>query len=294
MATFALGDVHGRYGALRQVLTRSGLNKQTDTLIFLGDVVDRGDSPFLCIQELLTIENLIVIRGNHDENFLSYIRSGHDGFAGEYGVDVSKQVWGGLNSVERQMVQYFLQLGRPYYIDGKNRMFTHGGFDRMEAVEQQLPRVFAWDRKLLKQAMSCRDGQTLMTVDGFSEIYVGHTTSLSWGQTTPLIKGGVYGIDTAAGQETGKLTIMDVETHDYFQSDVIADIPVTDEELWDSYQRGWHHCFDNVDFAPEEPQKRRAYRIGWDDYIIGDDVCSNDLKTKEEILEEIKKRLSST
>ena len=40
MKTFVVGDIHGAHKALVQVLERSGLDRESDTLIVLGDVVD--------------------------------------------------------------------------------------------------------------------------------------------------------------------------------------------------------------------------------------------------------------
>jgi serine/threonine protein phosphatase 1 len=40
MKTFVIGDIHGGYRALIQVLDRAGFDYDNDTLISLGDVAD--------------------------------------------------------------------------------------------------------------------------------------------------------------------------------------------------------------------------------------------------------------
>lgn len=40
MATYVLGDIHGAFKALEQVLARSPFEPLEDRLIFLGDVAD--------------------------------------------------------------------------------------------------------------------------------------------------------------------------------------------------------------------------------------------------------------
>lgn len=70
---FAVGDIHGGYKALKQVIERSGINKETDTLICLGDVADGWSEVPECFEELLTFQNLIYIIGNHDAWMLQYL-----------------------------------------------------------------------------------------------------------------------------------------------------------------------------------------------------------------------------
>jgi len=65
MKKFVVGDIHGNYKALLQVLERSGFNKEEDMLISLGDIADGWSQVSECVTELLKIKNLIVIRGNH-------------------------------------------------------------------------------------------------------------------------------------------------------------------------------------------------------------------------------------
>lgn len=65
----------------------------------------------------------------------------------------------------------------------------------------------------------------------------------------------------------------------------------SDEELLKIYMIGWNQCYGGLNFKAlfEVPLQKRAYQLGWDDYIIGDDVSSNDAQTEEEILNKIKK-----
>src|SRR5688500_3405578 len=91
--TWVLGDIHGQYEALVQVLERSGFDSESDRLIFLGDVVDRGGRPFECIGELMKIRDKVLIRGNHDDNFYRYMVTGVDAFQGRNGVNITKERW---------------------------------------------------------------------------------------------------------------------------------------------------------------------------------------------------------
>lgn len=61
-----------------------------------------------------------------------------------------------------------------------------------------------------------------------------------------------------------------------------------DEILYFHYKLGWDECPRNIQKEFDHPMLKRAYNIGWSDYIIGDDVRSVDYQTKEQILRTIK------
>src|SRR5262249_15289959 len=73
--TFALGDVHGCDVALRTLLERVEL-RPDDTLVVLGDVVDRGPRSKEAIDVLLDVAErcqMISIMGNHEEMMLDVL-----------------------------------------------------------------------------------------------------------------------------------------------------------------------------------------------------------------------------
>lgn len=128
-----------------------------------------------------------------------------------------------------------------YYKDVKNRLFVHGGFYRFQPLDMQVinnPDVFYWDRELWDEALSVHKGESLSFVEEFSEIFIGHTATTHWtrykknapnsliliptddNDCPPMKADIIYNLDTGAGSN-GKLTIMDVDTHDYWQSDCV-------------------------------------------------------------------------
>ena len=67
---------------------------------------------------------------------------------------------------------------------------------------------------------------------------------------------------------------------------------ITDQQLLKVYMVGFNDCGNNIkdeDMYDDDDWLSIAYRLGWDDYIIGDEVKSIDLQTDEEILQRIKK-----
>ena len=71
-----IGDVHGCIRELDQLIEKLSL-KQTDTLVFIGDLIDKGpDSPAVVKRfcELRAVCNVKLVLGNHEEKFLRYLK----------------------------------------------------------------------------------------------------------------------------------------------------------------------------------------------------------------------------
>jgi serine/threonine protein phosphatase 1 len=224
------GDIHGSYKALLQCLERSNFDKENDTLIQLGDVVDGWSESYECVEELLTIKNLIAIKGNHDEWLNEFF---------QYGIHPDRWMNGGeatrLSYIKHcthltsktvpQSHQDFFRKQLLYYTDDKNRCYVHGGFDRTYSISDQArtrPADLYWDRKLWDKALSVKSGK-LYNKDKFDEIFIGHTSTGFWGKNVPMSSGGVTNMDTGAGWE-GKLSFMDVDTREIWQSDKVSDL----------------------------------------------------------------------
>ncbi|QEC72557.1 hypothetical protein FSB73_13600 [Arachidicoccus ginsenosidivorans] len=74
MRTFVMGDIHGAFKAMKQCLQRSDFDIEKDCLIQLGDIVDGYEDVFECIETLLSIKNKVLIKGNHDDWFRSFLK----------------------------------------------------------------------------------------------------------------------------------------------------------------------------------------------------------------------------
>ena len=74
---WAIGDIHGCDKHLEQLL--NAMNpKRDDTVILLGDVVDRGPNSARVVEMLLQLTdetNLILIMGNHEEMMINAIKN---------------------------------------------------------------------------------------------------------------------------------------------------------------------------------------------------------------------------
>lgn len=227
--TFVCGDIHGANKALIQCLERANFNKEVDTLIQLGDVADGWAEVYECVETLLSIPNLIAIRGNHDFWTLQWMLSGtmeynHHGQGGKATKD--SYIRNGVNDFYQDKLEHlnFFKYQHDHYVDEQNRLFVHGGINRdIPLSEGNNAHNFSWNRTMWFKALSCKGEDKLNFVEKFTKVFIGHTTTLNWDTDKPMYGGGVWNLDTGAGFE-GRLTIMDVDTEAYWQSDLVQDL----------------------------------------------------------------------
>ena len=73
MATFAIGDIHGLANALEKVLTQIRPRVESgDTVVFLGDYIDRGPESKACVDRILEFRAqvaapVVTLLGNHEQ-----------------------------------------------------------------------------------------------------------------------------------------------------------------------------------------------------------------------------------
>ncbi len=78
--TFAIGDIHGDLAHLERLLTRLPSLTAEDTLVFLGDYIDRGPDSAGVVARVRTLQadgpmKVVALRGNHEDAWLQ-IRNG--------------------------------------------------------------------------------------------------------------------------------------------------------------------------------------------------------------------------
>lgn len=220
MKRFILGDIHGKKDYLEDVLEQSKFDFENDLLIQIGDIVDRGPDPFGCVDILRRVQNLQLIRGNHDEAFLSRITTGQSylGDHPENGQQITLELWDELKRERKQEILKFFDRQADYHITKDNIMFVHGGIPPDEDLEQVSSHVFHWDREMLSEAIKAKEQGLKLEVQGkYKAIFIGHTPTLYYGMITPMYIGNIINIDTGSGKG-GPLTIMDIDSGQYWQS----------------------------------------------------------------------------
>jgi len=85
-----------------------------------------------------------------------------------------------------------------------------------------------WDRDLFSSAVYWQRqadmGRKLNAVKDYDEVFIGHTTTSGFDSNLrPVHVSNVWNLDQGAGWE-GKLTIMDIDSKEYWQSDMVKDL----------------------------------------------------------------------
>ncbi len=230
MKTLVIGDIHGGFRALKQVLEKIE-NPTGHRYIFVGDYVDGWSESSETISFLigfLKTHDCIFLRGNHDELLYNYLKFqdnnllwlNHGGVSG-------KKSYENLpgNEIEEHIL--FLEKLQNYYIDTENRLFVHAGFtSHYGPQEEYYPNTVSWDRTLWEMvcamdlSISEEDEKYPRRLKLFKEIFIGHTPVTRLGETTPVNFGNVWNVDTGAAFK-GPITIMDVQTKKIWQSDPV-------------------------------------------------------------------------
>ena len=142
---FFIGDLHGDFFALHSLLRHAEATRPGCKVMFLGDMVDRGDHPFECVFLLLEWGlhrpgRLAWIAGNHDIAF--DLPDGGAHFTAVVSPAELLDVLNGddaLQGFRRELGRFFVELGRRLprallFPDGL--LATHGGFPLVDLQAQ--------------------------------------------------------------------------------------------------------------------------------------------------------------
>lgn len=239
--TLVIGDIHGGLRALHQIIERADVSKE-DRLIFLGDYVDGWSQSPQVIDFLMDLDqkqNCIFIRGNHDELLLDWLEGNtkeiDEPMWFKHGGKATVDAYSSVPEAKKKTHIAFLKSLQNYYLDDQNRLFVHAGFTNMNGVKYEyFPKLFYWDRTLWETALALNEN---LDSDGFfyprrlklySEIYIGHTPVTRIGEVIPIQKACVWNVDTGAAF-SGPLTILDVETKQFWQSEPLPHLYPTEK-----------------------------------------------------------------
>lgn len=204
---FAIGDLHGCSIALSALITAIDL-QQHDTLVVIGDFVDRGLDSKGVLDQLIALQskcNLVPILGNHDEMML-HARDGKSDFQFwlNCGGDTALDSYGSTSqlSLIPQSHFRFLESCRSYY-ETDTHVFVHANFKPEIPLDQLDDHTLRW--------LSLRDNVPPSRHCSGKTFVVGHTP-----QPEVLDLGHLICIDTNCCGG-GWLTAMDVNTKQIWQ-----------------------------------------------------------------------------
>lgn len=170
--TIAIGDIHGCARALDVLL--AALDPQpADTLITLGDYVDRGPNSRAVLDQLVALIDrcvLIPLRGNHEILLLdSLIDAAAFKFWLECGGVATLDSYGGdLKNIPPEHL-VFLQGLRPFY-ETETHMYLHANYDADLPLAETPDMLLYWEHVCTRMPRPHRSGKTAI---------VGHTPQAS-------------------------------------------------------------------------------------------------------------------
>jgi len=216
----AIGDIHGCDVALEVLVHKLNI-RAADTLIVLGDAVDRGPGTKRVVEQLIELEDacrLIFIQGNHEEMMLDGLKGGR-----------FEDIWlnnGGQEAIDSYGRSYadvlpehveFLKTAIDYW-ENETAIFTHASLEPDVPLNEQSPEWLRWTRFTGEEAPHSSGKRVLC----------GHTPRIS-GEVT-LANGWVC-LDTWAYHD-GYLSCLDLthgllyqsqQTGEFFERGVLSE-----------------------------------------------------------------------
>lgn len=182
MKTYIIGDIHGCFDELIDLIAQAGITEQ-DRIIALGDIVDRGNKSKEVYEYLKNRPNTLVLMGNHERKHQNKILS--------YAQEIVKVQFGAdydpfLNWIDTL----------DYFYETEAAIIIHAFFEHDVALEQQKKEVLcgstSGDRYLGKKYPEGKYWTDFYT--GEKPVIYGHHVV----GDLPKIYNNTYGIDTGA------------------------------------------------------------------------------------------------
>ena len=230
MKTVVIGDIHGGFKALKQLLETAKLPKNSK-YIFVGDYVDGWSESSEVVSYLIDFSaenNCIFLRGNHDELLYNYLKFNDENPAWlSQGGESSIKSYKNISEEEKQKhIQFFENLMN-FHIDSENRLYVHAGFTNQNGPQNEYyPNLVYWDRTLWEMvcamdvSISEESDNYPKRLKLFKEIYIGHTPVTRVGFDKPANFANVWNVDTGAAFK-GRVSMMDVDSKEIWQSESV-------------------------------------------------------------------------
>ena len=258
--TFVIGDVHGDLGALDRLLARLPAMDARDTIVFLGDYVDRGPDSKGVIERVQALAadgpaKVVPLRGNHEDKWiecydqpdLGFLIPRVNGCANTFRSFVEEAPLAeddGLSPSEiERMLQVPTWLGRetvdwmealPLWYEDENAIYVHAGLegkkDSWKHPSHSDANTLLWMRRY--EFYTGYRGKRLVfghtAVDELPIDHLGPYARYLGGILDVWMRGDLIGLDTACGKG-GHLSAIELPSSRIYDSrDTV--VPVIGDE----------------------------------------------------------------
>ncbi|MFL6212988.1 MAG: metallophosphoesterase family protein [Blastocatellia bacterium] len=232
MATYVIGDIHGRPHLLDLLIGNVPWDIHKDKIVFLGDLIDRGaDAPGV-IERLMKLAgdnpNVVVLRGNHEQMMLDCLDYGdlqwlipeNGGLAtlSGYGCDLNELEDVSDIHIPEEHVEFLR--GLPYFHEDEQAIYVHAGLIPGQEPADTDPDVLLWTR----------DFDFFRGYDG-KLCFFGHTPTHYLPKDGRTRRFGIYihgscvGLDTSGDPES-PLSCIEVENFVLYQAHPAGNVEV--------------------------------------------------------------------
>jgi len=214
MGTFVIGDIHGRRAQLQSLMGMLPRDAARDTLVFLGDLIDRGaDAPGV-VSDIMELqrespERVICLRGNHEQMLLDCIEEGallwfspatggERTFEQYTGETLCLNVEGDFEGARRRIQEkipaahtdFFHQM--PFFYEDEYAIYVHAGLDHGKHPRDTSEHFLLWarDKEFYTQYMG-------------KPCVFGHTPTPFLPLRGRVGRHGIYVFNSAIGIDTG-------------------------------------------------------------------------------------------
>jgi len=187
MKKLVVGDIHGCFQEFADLLDRAGL-AESDEIIALGDLVDRGPDSVRVLDFFHTRPNARALQGNHERKHVLSFRGRTRPALSQI---ITREQIG--DAAYPQVIEYFD--GLPRFLDLPEAIVIHGMFEPGVPLDRQRETVIVGTLSGEGYLAEHDRGPWYDLYDGPKPIVFGHHDYL--GNGTPLVREGrIYGIDT--------------------------------------------------------------------------------------------------
>lgn len=260
MRTFVVGDIHGRCAQLLNLLDMLPRDPETDTLVFLGDLIDRGADAPGCVDHILKMcrenpERVICLRGNHEQMLMDFLEGqstiwltpvtgGERTFEQYTHHPVHARSEADQEEMRRIFEESFpsehleFMQNLPFYYEDEHAIYVHAGLDEGKHPSESSKMSLLW----------MRDMDFYKNYRGKPCVF-GHTPTPLLPLRGRLGRHGIYISHSAVGLDTG-----------YNYNSPLSCLSLPDFNLYQTFADGREETYQITSFIPEalREMQRRA------------------------------------